>query len=257
MSRASLGLQLYTVRSADLELEALLAAVAAAGYGGVETVGTQGVEPARLRAALDESGLALASAHVALSDLRADVTGVAATHRALGTPLIVVPWLDPAERPTDAAGWAALGRELGGLAEALAGEGLPLAYHHHDFELAPVNGSDGLSELAAAAGPERLSLELDTGWLLAVGQDPAAWLSTFGARVTRLHVKDLRRGGTPPWVDVGDGELDLPGVLTAAATAGVPWLIVEHDAPSDPLATMRRSAAALGEALGRSVPQER
>ena len=257
MNHAAMGLQLYTVRAAELEVEALLKDVAAAGYAGVETVGTQGVEPARLRAALDAAGLALASAHVALLALRDDPAAVAATHRALGTPLIVVPWLAPADRPNDAHGWAALGRELGDIADALADEGLPLAYHHHDFELQPVNGGDGLTELAHAAGPERLSLELDTGWLMAVGQDPTAWLASLGARVTRLHVKDLRRGETPPWVDVGDGELDLAAVVAAASTAGVPWLIVEHDAPSDPLATMRRSAAALGDALGRAAPQER
>lgn len=257
MNRAAIGLQLYTVRAVELEIEALLEAVAAAGYAGVETVGTQGVDPARLRAALDASELAITSAHVALDALRQDVAAVAATHKALGTPLIVVPWLAPADRPSDASGWAALGRELGGIADALAGEGLPLAYHHHDFELQPIDGGDGLGELAEAAGPERLSLELDTGWLMAVGQDPAAWLASLGARVTRLHVKDLRRGETPPWVDVGDGELDLAAVVAAAAAAGVPWLIVEHDAPSDPLATMRRSAAALADALGRAAPQER
>jgi len=257
MSQAAMGLQLYTVRAVDLEVEALLQAVAAAGYAGVETVGTQGVDPARLRAALDAAGLSITSAHVALAALRDDPVAVAATHRALGTPLIVVPWLDPADRPSDASGWAELGRTLGGIADTLAGEGVPLAYHHHDFELQGVNGSDGLTVLAESAGPERLSLELDTGWLMAVGHDPAAWLSSLGARVTRLHVKDLRHGQTPPWVDVGDGELDLAAVVAAASAAGVPWLIVEHDAPSDALATMRRSAAALAAALGRAAPQER
>lgn len=257
MNPAAMGLQLYTVRTAELEVEALLAAVAAAGYDGVETVGTQGVEPARLRAALDETALTLASAHVALSALRDDAPGVAATHRVLGTPLIVVPWLDPTDRPSDEHGWAELGRELGGIATALADAGIPLAYHHHDFELAGLGDTDGLTVLAEAAGPDRVSLELDTGWLLRVGHDPAAWLARWGARVTRLHVKDLRSGDDPPWVDVGDGELDLSAVVAAASATGVPWLIVEHDAPSDPLATMQRSAAALAAALGRAAPQMR
>ncbi len=257
MTQAMLGLQLYTVRNAELPLGALLAAVADAGYAGVETVGTQGVEAAELRTSLDEAGLEIASAHVALAHLRDDLAGVAAAHRALGTPLVVVPWLDPADRPSDARGWADLGRELGAIGAALADEGLPLAYHHHDFELVSMDGRDGLTELAEAAGPERLSIELDTGWLMRVGHDPAAWLATWGGRVTRLHIKDLRRGDDPPWVDVGDGELDLAAVLAAAATADVPWLLVEHDAPHDPLATMRRSAEAVLNALSRRTGQER
>jgi len=257
MTRPSIGLQLYTVRNAELPLGALLAAVADAGYAGVESVGTQGVEAAELRASLDEAGLELASAHVALAHLRDDLAGVAAVHRTLGTPLIVVPWLAPADRPGDAHGWADLGRELAAIGGALADEGLPLAYHHHDFELESVDGRDGLTVLAEAAGPERLSLELDAGWLLRVGHDPAAWLATWGGRVTRLHVKDLRLGNDPPWVDVGDGELDLAAVLAAADTANVPWLLVEHDAPRDPLQTMRRSAAAVTAALAARSGQER
>ena len=249
MSTPSLGLQLYTARNADLGLEALLGKVAEAGYHGVETVGTQGVEPARLRAALEHTGLALASAHVPLSDLRADLNALAATHRALGTPLLVVPWLTPADRPGELDGWTALGRELDGYGRALAAEGLALAYHHHDFELEQHAGGDGLSALLEAAAAEHLTLELDTGWLLAVGQDPSEWLTRWGPRVTRVHLKDLVRGNDPPWVDVGDGELDLSGVLAAARDNDLPWLLVEHDSPNDPLTTLQRSATAALEAL--------
>lgn len=249
MNHLSLGLQLYTARSADLTIEPLLEAVAAAGYQGVETVGTQGVEAARLRAALERTGLALASAHVPLTALRTDLPGLVATHRELGTPLLVVPWLATEDRPADLPGWRELGRELDGYGRMLAVEGFALAYHHHDFELAPVTGSDGLTALLEAAAPEHLGLELDTGWWAAVGRDPIDGLERWGPRVTRLHLKDLVRGDDPPWVDVGDGELDLGRVLASARSHGVPWAIVEHDAPRDPLVTLQRSAAAVREAM--------
>ncbi len=252
MSTSSLGLQLYTMRTVDIGIEALLEQVAGAGYQGVETVGTQGLEPARLRAALDGAGLALASAHVPLTELRSDLPALSARHRALGTPLLVMPWLAPEDRPRDLTGWTDLGRELGGYGHRLADEGLGLAYHHHDFELERHAGTDGLTALLEAAPMEHLTLELDTGWLMAVGEDPVAWLTRWGGRTTRLHLKDLVRGNDPPWVDVGDGELDLGGVLAGARDNGVPWLVVEHDSPTDPLATMRRSAAAALEALRQS-----
>ncbi len=251
MNTPSLGLQLYTVRAVDLGIEALLEQVAGAGYDGVETVGTQGVEPARLRAALDDAGLALASAHVPLTDLRSDLKALSATHRELLTPLLVVPWLRPEDRPRDLAGWSDLGRELGEYGRSLAEDGLALAYHHHDFELERHGDSDGLTALLEAAPAEHLTLELDTGWLMNVGKDPLDALSRWGQRTARLHLKDLVRGDDPPWVDVGDGELDLGGVLAAVRTIGIPWLVVEHDSPSDPLATVRRSAAATLELLRR------
>jgi sugar phosphate isomerase/epimerase len=180
MNAPSLGLQLYTVRAVDLPIETLLERVADAGYHGVETIGIQGVEPERLRAALDAANLELASAHVPLTDFRTDPRALAAAHGALRTPLLVVPWLKPEDRPRDLAGWAALGRELGEYGRALADEGLALAYHHHDFELERYAGSDGLTALLEAAPADHLTLELDTGWLMAVGEDPLAWLERWG-----------------------------------------------------------------------------
>ncbi len=249
MTLPQLGLQLYTVRQADLALGDLLREVAAAGYAGVETVGTQGVAPEALRAALSEAGLALASAHVPLADLRRDPDAVAATHLTLGTPMLVVPWLAPEDRPSDLPGWTALGRELDALGERLDAAGLRLAYHHHDFELARHGDGDGLTALLDAAAPERLSVELDSGWLAALGEDPVAWLAAWGPRVARLHLKDLDLRLTPPWTDVGDGTLDVAAVLGAAAAHGVAWALVEHDAPADPLATARRSATAASRVL--------
>lgn len=251
MTTPTLGLQLYTVRHSTLALDELLAAVAAAGYGGVETVGTQGVAPERLRDALADAGLALASAHVPLAAVRSDLAALVQAHRTLGTPLLVVPWLAPEDRPTDLTGWRALGRELDGYGRALVDEGFALAYHHHDFELAAIDGSDGLTALLEAAAPEHLSLELDSGWWAAVGRDPVAGIHGWGRRVKRLHLKDLVRDQDPPWADVGDGILDVPGVLAAARAHGVPWAIVEHDAPADPIRTIGRSAAKVLELLGR------
>jgi len=251
VSGPRLGLQLYTVRHVASPLPALLAEVAAAGYEGVETVGTQGADPVRLRDALAAAGLALASAHVPLAELRADPRRLSATHRVLGTPMLVVPFLTPADRPLDLAGWAALGRELDALGDRLAADGLALAYHHHDFELVRHAGRDGLTALLEAADPARLALELDSGWLAAVGEDPADWIDRWGPRVARLHLKDLAAGGgSATWVDVGDGVLDLPGVVAVARAQGVPWLLVEHDAPTDPLTTIRRSAASARRATG-------
>jgi sugar phosphate isomerase/epimerase len=245
MTGTALGLQLYTMRHANEPLLELLHGVAAAGYAGVETVGTQGVAPERLGEMLAEAGLALASAHLPLAELRRDPDAAVAAHLVLATPLLVVPWLAPADRPLDGVGWTALGRELDALGARLAADGLRLAYHHHDFELE--RGPDdatGLARLLAAADPAHLGLELDTGWLVTSGEDPLAWLDDWGPRVLRLHLKDVDRAATPPWVDVGDGVLDGPAILTKAREHGVPWCLVEHDAPADPWTTARRSAVA-------------
>ena len=252
MTVPRLGLQLYTVRHATAPLSPLLAVVAAAGYEGVESVATPGVEPLTLRDALADAGLTLTSAHVPLASLRDDLPRVATEHHVLGTPLLVVPFLAPSDRPHDLSGWAALGRELSGIGDRLADEGLALAYHHHDFELVRHGARDGLTALLEAADAERLGLELDTGWLAATGEDPVAWIQRWGPRIARVHLKDFQPDSPTRWADVGQGTVDVTAVVAASHAAGVAWLLVEHDDPADPLATARRSAAAALAILERT-----
>jgi sugar phosphate isomerase/epimerase len=244
--RPALALQLYTMRSVGLPLDPLLARVAACGYDGVETVALQGVRPEVLRDAALRHGLRLASAHVALRTLREAPERSFDDYAVAGIPLLVVPWLEGADRPTTRAGWAALGRELAALGAVATARGLALAYHHHDFELVDLGGATALEALLEVAAPDHLAVELDVGWFQVAGHDAVAWLERLGPRCARLHAKDV--AATPashPWADVGSGVVPWPRLLSAAARAGVPWLVVEHDAPSDPWRTAQRSLSAL------------
>jgi sugar phosphate isomerase/epimerase len=243
----SLALQLYTMRSLTLPLDALLERVAAIGYEGVETVALQGADAGGLRAALARHGLRFASAHVGLRALREDPRSTLAHYAAAGAAMVVVPWLDPADRPATRAGWERFARELDALGAAAAAVGLGFAYHHHDFELVEVDGARPLDVIAEVADPGHVALELDVGWLVRSGQDPAAWIDRVAARCRRIHAKDLAREphGDQPWADVGDGVVAWPAVAAASRRAGVPWWIVEHDAPADPWSSAERGAAAV------------
>ncbi len=244
-----MALQLYTMRAADLPLGRLLEDVAAAGYQGVETVDLQGGKPQTLRNALEQAGLESTSAHVSLLRLREHFDRVVDEHLEVGTPLIVVPYLQVEQRPNDAAGWTSLGHELDDLAARLAVAGLRFAYHHHDFELVPLEGRTPLDWLLSAGDPDRLRLQLDLGWVFAAGGDPLAAMEAYGPRLASVHAKDAVPDQDPPWVDVGDGVLPWREVAEAASRWGLPWLVVEHDSPSDPMATARRSAAGLSRVL--------
>jgi sugar phosphate isomerase/epimerase len=63
-----------------------------------------------------------------------------------------------------------------------------------------------------------------------------------------FHCKDIGPGPGYAMLDVGDGTLDWPRIAKAARTHGVRHLFVEHDNPADPLASVRRSHAALARA---------
>ena len=236
-----IAVQMYTLRSIE-PLEQRLKAVHEAGARAVELVGTQDVTAAELGQLLERYSIRPVSAHVALADLRADLDAVVAFHRAIGNDVLVVPYLQEAERPADAAGWRALGAELGALATRLQPKGMRLAYHNHEFELVEFDGVTALELLFEAAGPV-LEVELDLAWVARTGKDPVAFLDMYRGRVFAVHAKDNAAPGegADEWgfAALGKGVLDWEAILPAAARAGVEWYIVEHDNPRDPAAVVR------------------
>ena len=251
-----IAVQMYTLRNAG-SLDQQLKIVHDAGVHAVETVGTQNVGAAELKQLLDRYSIKAISSHVQLADLRNDLDGVVAFNRSIGNTTLVVPYLAEKERPTDAAGWTALGLELGGISKRVRAEGMRLAYHNHDFELVDFNGRTGLELLFAAAGPD-LQTELDLAWVARAGLDPAVMLGKLRDRMFAVHAKDNAPKGQAEdeggFAAVGQGVLDWNVILPAAAGADVQWYIIEHDQPRDPAKAIQTGADYLREHLNPTVP---
>ncbi|MDV0437243.1 sugar phosphate isomerase/epimerase family protein [Xanthomonas sacchari] len=255
--QAPIAVQMYTLRNAG-SLDQQLKIVHDAGVGAVETVGTQNVSAVELKQLLDKYAIKAISSHVQLADLRKDLDGAVAFNRSIGNTTLVVPYLDQKERPTDAAGWTALGKELGQLAKQVRAKGMRLAYHNHDFELVDFNGKTGLELLFAAAGPD-LQSELDLAWVARAGYDPAAMLGKFKGRMFAVHAKDNAPKGQAAdeggFAAVGKGVLNWSAILPAAAGSGVQWYIIEHDQPRDPATVIKTGAEYLREHLPAAKPR--
>lgn len=251
-----IAVQMYTLRNAG-SLDRQLKIVHDAGVHAVETVGTQNTSAVELKQLLDRYAIKAISSHVPLADLRKDLDGVMAFNRSIGNTTLVVPYLDTKDRPTDAAGWTALGQELGRIAKQVRAKGMRLAYHNHDFELVDFNGRTGLELLFAAAGPG-LQSELDLAWVARSGHDPVLMLGKLRGHVFAVHAKDNAPKGQAEdeggFAAVGQGVLDWNAILPAAAAAGVHWYIVEHDQPRDPAKVIRTGADYLREHLNPTAP---
>lgn len=251
-----IAVQMYTLRDAG-SLEQQLKIVHDAGVHAVETVGTQNTSAAELKQLLDRYSIKAVSSHVPLAELRSNLDGVVTFNRLIGNTTLVVPYLDKKDRPSDAAGWTALGQELGRIAKQVRGKGMRLAYHNHDFELADFDGRTGLELLFAAAGSD-LQTELDLAWVARAGLDPAVMLAKFRGHVFAVHAKDNAPRGQAQdeggFAAVGQGVLDWNAILPAAAAAGVHWYIIEHDQPRDPAKVIQTGADYLREHLTTNVP---
>jgi sugar phosphate isomerase/epimerase len=242
MRADQIALQLYTVRGhAQRDFLGTLREVAAMGYTAVELAGMHGVAAEQLRQQLDELGVRAASAHVPLPELEERGAAVAAELRTLGCAYAVVPWVG-AERRGSAAAVRALAADLSRWGARMRDEGLRLAYHHHDFEFAPLDGTTFWEILTAESDPALVELEIDVYWAARAGRDPAELIARHAPRVALVHLKDLAPGGTAD-LPAGEGGLDWAAILAAARAAGAAWYIVEQDHPAEPLDDVRRARA--------------
>ncbi|SMO81662.1 sugar phosphate isomerase/epimerase family protein [Paracoccus laeviglucosivorans] len=248
-----IAVQMYTLRDHGT-LDEQLAAVQAAGITAVETVGTQKVSAEELKAALDKHGIKAISTHAQIDDLRSDLDGVIAFNKAIGNDTIIVPHLKPEARPTDAAGWTALGEELKGMSDKLQAQDMQLGYHNHDFEMVDMGGKTALEVMMEAAGDDVVA-ELDLAWVSRGGFDPVEYLDRFDGRVFAIHAKDNAPAGEAAdekgFKALGEGVMDFAKILPAAEEAGAKWYIIEHDLPKDAAAVVKTGA----EYLTKNLPE--
>lgn len=230
MSKLPIGLQVFSIRKeAEADFVQTMRKVKSMGYDGVELAGLYGHAPEKIRDCLKEIGLNPISAHVPYDQLKSDLPGTVAAYACIGCKYIAIPYLTEEERY----GTKAYSEMLDNIPE-IAGEcgkyDITLLYHNHDFEFQKTEeGMYVLDALYQAFPSEVLQTEIDTCWVKASGEDPAAYIRKYKNRCPVVHLKDFT--GTKPveFTALGQGVQDVQGLLTAAVESGAEWVIVEQD----------------------------
>lgn len=240
-----IGFQLFSAR--NYPLAEVLRSISRLGYRQAEGYSGLYADPKGLRAHLDENGLSMPTAHVALADLKRPEQTLRLAE-ALDIKVVICPWLAPHERPADGAGWSRFGARLQELARPYQEAGLGFAYHNHDFEFEAFDGRFGLDLLLEAA--PAISVEADIAWIARGGADPIRWLSNNGSRILAVHLKDIAPEGENAdedgWADVGHGVLPWAELFTTITQkTGARYFVAEHDHPNDIDRFAARSIAAI------------
>jgi len=244
----AISYQLYSSRNFP-PLDATLQMLSRLGYAqveGVDSMFADGQAVEDLAAALEANNLDMPTAHVGLAMLAHEPERVIEAARRLGINVIIGPWVDAEDRPTDKAGWVAFGEKLAALGEPIWEAGIGFGWHNHDFEFAQLANGEYPMDLILA-GDERLLAEFDVAWIIKGGQDPVAWISKYAGRVIAAHIKDIAPAGESldedGWADVGHGTMDWDAIVPALESAGVTYMVMEHDNPSDDERFAKRSIA--------------
>lgn len=80
-----------------------------------------------------------------------------------------------------------------------------------------------------ASEPDIVGVELEVYWVQYAGVDPVAYIRKLGRRCMLLHLKDMAAGEERSFAEVGEGVMDMDGIVAAGQEVGVQHFIVEQD----------------------------
>lgn len=141
----------------------------------------------------------------------------------------------------DDAHWLDFGEGLRRVVERCRERGYEPTFHHHTATYV-----EAPWEIERVLELSDVGLCLDTGHLLIGGGDPVTMLGALAGRINQVHLKDVRlellreivaAGGAADQIwsrevfcPLGDGDLDLSGVIATLAMIGYTgWAVVEQD----------------------------
>jgi inosose dehydratase len=148
----------------------------------------------------------------------------------------------------DRARFDALIEGVSRVVDAFLAEGVTPCLHPHVGSWIETEAE--VEEVLAAV--PRLSFGPDTGHLFWAGMDPVAIIERHRPRVVSVHLKDSSRADADTarerrsdyfeaassgvWRELGEGDVDLDGVIAALGTGFAGWYIIEVDVPYLPTA---------------------
>lgn len=249
-----LSIQLFSTREAET-FEEQISLMAELGYTDVQHFyfgPPDDLSEVDAQAALIKShGLTVKSGHFTIEMFEQTPDLVEEIARRFGMSLVIIPWINPEERPDTAEGWKAIGARLAACAADMKQRGLDFAYHNHEFEMIPL--ADGSYPIEHLLG-DTVDFEPDLAWVVAGGADPLFWLEKYKGRIPVVHMKDLAPEGEcldeRGLADLGHGTMDIAGLWDASVAAGAQLMVVEHDQPSDWRRFARRSIATMKQVGG-------
>lgn len=226
--------------------------IADAGYSGVELFDGNVVEysdrPEDLAELLHERGQRLVGVYSGANFIFGDVLdqelwrierGAELAAR-LGAEHLVVGGGAQTLQPAGEAEYERLGAGLDRVVDVALRHGLTPSFHPHMSTIVETGG-----QLQRVLAHTSIGVCPDTGHVLLGGDDPAAIIRACADRIRYVHIKDVDLD-TGQFVPLGQGALDLTGVMDALASIGYDgWVTVELDAWPDPGQAARQNRRAM------------
>ena len=255
MSQNTLAAQLFTVREFTRTLDDFtdsIAKISAIGYTAAQVSAIGPISPEDVKKICDDNGITIVNTHIAWDRLQNDISAVIDEHNLWDCRHVAVGSMPRHFIEAGEEGLRQFIVEANEVGKTLHEAGLTFSYHNHSFEFMRYGDKNGLELLFEETDPRYVQAELDTFWIQFGGGDVCDWILRVKDRMPVVHFKDMAMVGWREQVmkEVGEGNLNWPGILEACRQANVEWYAVEQDiCPGDPfesLATSYRNLAKMG-----------
>ncbi len=228
---SKIAAQMYTVRESCKTPEGIaesLAKIAAIGYESVQISGIGEIDPQALRGLCDDNGLSICATHIPYARMVDDPDGVIAEHDILGCKYPGIGGMDADYKKEGK--YVEFAQDASEVAKTLAAAGKIFVYHNHSWEFEKVDGRTVYETFVEESDPDYFMFEIDTYWVAHGGASPVAWINRLAGRLPVIHFKDMTMIGREQiMTEIGEGNLDWPGIVEACEAAGTEWYIVEQD----------------------------
>jgi sugar phosphate isomerase/epimerase len=131
--------------------------------------------------------------------------------------------------------WRWNAEQFNRIGERVNTAGMLFAYHNHTAEFRSENGVVFYDELIRTTDPAKVRFEMDCGWVVVGGKNPADYLARYPTRISMLHVKEFKMSGwtagsePPPSTEMGRGSIDYRPIFEAAKKARIEHAFVEQE----------------------------
>lgn len=234
------GIQLYSVRKDMLaDAPGTLKKLAAIGFKNLESAGSEkgsyyGLQPKEFKNIASGLGMKLLSGHVHIDQNWQKTVDEAAES---GQTYLICSVM-PNEGQT-VSNYKHAVEVFNKCGETAAKSNLVFGYHNHDSEFEKENGQVLYDVLLKETDPAKVKFEMDLGWLIVTGNEPATYFAKYPGRFPLWHLKDMNKAGKHS-TEFGKGDVDLKALLAQAKASGMKNYFVEQEEYTlTPLAAMQ------------------
>ena len=255
-----IALQTYTVRNEMKTEDQMIATLHKLNKMGINCIEVAGVkftmdEGEIIGQTCHKLGMKISSTQIKYKVIMKDFDNIVALHQMWACDYIGVSTLPTKYMHQGEKGIRRFAELLNALGERLYAKGLKLLYHHHDFDYVRYGKQTGLEILMQATNPVYVNLMMDTYWTQRGGCNPVDQIHVFHDRIKVINLRDfklsmnkLARKYVIGDAALGEGNLDIKGIIQTAVSYNIPYLPIEQETKT-PLQEVAKSVAHL-KAIG-------